>query len=186
VREFVRETDAFVACVGMEALDRQACERLRDLLPQRAPLFVSDEYDMYKLVSVLRHATLLLSSRFHAIVSTLPAGVPAVGLTMDERIANLLQDSGHPELLLRVTDDELSSRLVAALRDAYRRREQVQLDNRRFVPSQLRMLAQMGMDFEDELLRVYPSYPRRQVPRTMENYLPALSPQLKQLLENHT
>jgi polysaccharide pyruvyl transferase WcaK-like protein len=186
VREFVRETDAFVACVGMEALDRQPCERLRDLLPQRAPLFVSDEYDMYKLVSVLRHATLLLSSRFHAIVSTLPAGVPAVGLTMDERIANLLQDSGHPELLLRVTDDELSGRLVAALRDAYRRREQLQLDNRRFVPSQLRMLAQMGMDFEDELLRVYPSYPRRQVPRTMENYLPPLSPQLTRLLENHT
>jgi len=186
VREFVRETDAFVACVGMEALDRQACERLSELLPQRAPLFVSDEYDMYKLVSVLRHATLLLSSRFHAIVSTLPAGVPAVGLTMDERIANLLQDSGHPELLLRVSDDDLTSRLVVALRDAYRRREQVQLDNRRFVPSQLRMLAQMGMDFEDELLRVYPNYPRREVPRTMENYLPSLSPQLQQLLENHT
>jgi hypothetical protein len=105
---------------------------------------------------------------------------------MDERIANLLTDTGHTELLLRVSDADLKERLIATLRDAYRRREQLQRDNRRFVPTQLRMLAQMGMDFEDELLRVYPNFPRRQVPRTMENYLPALSPQLHQLLESHT
>jgi polysaccharide pyruvyl transferase WcaK-like protein len=186
VREFVKETDAFVACVGMEALDRKTCERFASLLPHGAPLFVSDEYDMYQLVSILRHATLLVSSRFHAIVSTLPAGVPAVGVTMDERIANLLQDAGHPELLLKVNDGELSARLLAAMHSAFTRREQLRHDNRRFVPSQLKLLARMGMDFEDELMRVYPAFPRRDVPRTLENYLPALSPQLQQLMEAHT
>jgi polysaccharide pyruvyl transferase WcaK-like protein len=140
---------------------------------------------MYQLISILRHASLLLSSRFHAIVSTLPAGVPAVGVTMDERIANFLQDTGHPELLLRVNEADLGERLVDELRAAYRRREQLRNDNRRFVPSQRRLLAQMGMDFEDELLRVYPDYPRRQVPRTTENYLPPLSPHLRQLLESY-
>jgi polysaccharide pyruvyl transferase WcaK-like protein len=184
-REFARETDAFVVCVGMEALDRQPCEQLSALLPQRAPIFCSDEYDMYKLVSVLRHAHLLLSSRFHAIVSTLPAGVPAVGVTMDERIGNLLQDTGHPELLAHVNDADLQPRVVELLRDAYRRREQIRQDNRRFVPSQLQLMAQMGMDFEDELLRVYPEFPRREAPRTMENYLPPLSPHLRHLLESY-
>jgi polysaccharide pyruvyl transferase WcaK-like protein len=186
VRELVHETDAFVACVGMEALDRDACERLSELLNRRVPCFVSDEHDMYQLVSILRHADLLLSSRFHAIVSTLPAGVPAVGVTMDERIANLLNDAGHPELLLKVDDVDLAPRLVDTLRDAYARREQLRRDNRRFVPSQLRLLAQMGMDFEDELMRVYPSFPKREVPRSVENYLPPLSPQLQQLMEEHT
>lgn len=186
VRTFVSETDAFVVCVGMEKLDRVACERLSELLPQRVPCFNSEDYDMYKLVSVLRHASLLLSSRFHAIVSTLPAGVPAVGVTMDERITNLLQDTGHTELLLRVSDPDLAERTTLALRDAYRRREQLQRDNRRFVPGQLKLMAQMGMDLEDEVLRVYPDFPRRQVPRTIENYLPQLSPRLYQLLEHHT
>lgn len=185
VREFGRETDAFVVCVGMEKLDKIACERLSELLPQRVPIFASDSYDMYKLVSVLRHATLLLSSRFHAMVSSLPAGVPAVGVTMDERITNLLHDSGHTELLLRVTDTDLGERALLAMRDAFKRREQLQHDNRRFVPGQLKLMAQMGMDFEDELLRVYPDFPRRQVPRTVENYLPSLSPRLHQLLESH-
>jgi polysaccharide pyruvyl transferase WcaK-like protein len=183
VRELVKETDAFVACVGMEALDRHACERLSELLNGRVPCFVSDEHDMYRLVSILRHADLLLSSRFHAIVTTLPAGVPAVGVTIDERIANLLNDTGHPELLLRVDEPDLAERLIEKLRDAFARREELRRDNRRVVPSQLRMLAQMGMDFEDELLRVYPNFPKRDVPRTFENYLPPLSPNLHKLLE---
>lgn len=183
VRELARQTDAFVACVGMEALDRDACERLSQLLGGRVPLFVSDEHDMYQLVSILRHATLLLSSRFHAIVSTLPAGVPAVGVTMDERIANLLTGVGHKELLLRVDDADLTPRLIDTLRDAYRRREQLRENSLRYMPSQLALLAQMGMDFEDELLRVYPQFPKREVARTMENYLPPLSPNLTGLLE---
>jgi polysaccharide pyruvyl transferase WcaK-like protein len=186
VREFAAETDAFVVCVGMEALDRQACELLAQRLPRGAPLFVSDQHDMYDLVSILRHATLLVSSRFHAMVSTLPTGVPAVGVSMDERIANLLHDTGHKELLLRVGDPELAPRLLDAMRSAYTRREQLQHDNRRFVPGQLRMLARMGMDFEDELMRVYPQFPRRNVARTTENYLPKLSRQLCNLMETHT
>lgn len=185
VREFVKETDAFVVCVGMEALDRDACERLAAMLPSTSPVFVSDEHDMYRLVSILRHAQLLVSSRFHAIVSTLPAGVPAVGVTMDERIANLLQDAGHPELLLKVNDGDLATRLFDTMRSAYARREQLRQDNRRFVPSQLKLLAQMGMDFEDEVLRVYPNFPKRNVPRTTENYLPKLSPSLQLLMETY-
>jgi len=186
VRAFARQTDAFVAVVGMEALDREACERLRAQLSGRSALFVSDEHDMFELVSILRHADLLLSSRFHAIVSTLPAGVPAVGVTMDERIANLMQDSGHPELLLSVDAEELGTRVFDALQDAFARREQLREDHLRFVPSQLQLLAQMGMDFEDELLSVYPEFPRRDVPRSLEHYLPPLSAQLSQLLEHYT
>jgi polysaccharide pyruvyl transferase WcaK-like protein len=185
VREFVKETDAFVVCVGMEALDRNACQELAGRLPSGAPLFVSDEHDMYTLVSVLRQASLLVSSRFHAMVASMPAGVPAVGVTMDERIQNLLYDSGHKELLLRVSDSDLGSRLVEAMRSAYAQRETLRHDNRKFVPGQLLKLAQMGMDFEDEVARVYPDFPRRNVPRSPEHYLPTLSPFLVQLMEAH-
>ncbi|HEX4353533.1 MAG TPA: polysaccharide pyruvyl transferase family protein [Polyangiales bacterium] len=185
VREFVKDTDAFVACVGMEALDRNACEELAQRLPFSAPLFISDQHDMYTLVSILRQAHLLVSSRFHAMVSSMPGGVPAVGVTMDERIQNLLQDSGHTELLLRVSDTDLPTRLIDTMRVAWRERDRLRHDNRRFVPSQLEKLAQMGMDFEDELMRVYPEFPRRNVTRTVENYLPKLSPNLIGLMEAH-
>jgi polysaccharide pyruvyl transferase WcaK-like protein len=184
-REFVSQTDAFLVCVGMEALDRMACEELMTRLPKPAPMLISDEHDMYTLVSVLRHASLLVTSRYHAMVTSMPAGVPSVGVTMDERISNLLRDRGHPQLLLRVDEPGLGERLLSAMRLAYGERERLRAEIRAFVPGQLRVLGQMGMDFEAELLRIYPNFPRRDVPRTPEHYLPQLSPELLSLLEAH-
>jgi polysaccharide pyruvyl transferase WcaK-like protein len=184
-REFVSQTDAFLVCVGMEMLDRSACEDLIARLPKAAPCFVSDEHDMYTLVSVLRHASLLVASRYHAMVTSMPAGVAQVGVTMDERISNLLQDRGHSELLLRVDEPGLGDRLIHAMRLAYAERERLYTQTRAFVPGQLQKLGQMGIDFEAELLRLYPSFPRREVPRTPEHYLPRLAPELVALMEAH-
>ena len=45
---------------------------------------------------------------------------------------------------------------------------------------------EMGIEFEAELMRVYPSFPRRNVPRTPEHYLPRMSPDLMSLMEAHS
>jgi hypothetical protein len=44
-------------------------------------------------------------------------------------------------------------------------------------------MGQMGIDFVDEVARVYPEMPRRAVPRDPFRHLPALSPELDRLLE---
>jgi polysaccharide pyruvyl transferase WcaK-like protein len=182
---FARETGAFVVCVGMEQLDRRACEAVASRLPHGAPVFVSDEHDMYTLVSILRHASLLVSSRYHAMVTSMAAGVPSVGVTMDERIHNLQHDRGHSDLLLRVDDDKLGERLIPVLRRAFAERERIRADVQRFVPRQILKLGQMGIELEHEVLRVYPDFPRRQVPRSPEHYIPSLSPALSRLMEVH-
>jgi len=115
VRRVALARGAFVILVGMEALDRRACEALAPRLGRPAPLFISDEHDMFTLVSVIRQASALVSSRYHAIVTTMPAGVPSAGVTMDERIRNLMADRGQPELSLEVDDPDLAARLEATL-----------------------------------------------------------------------
>jgi polysaccharide pyruvyl transferase WcaK-like protein len=186
VSSFVEETGAFAVCVGMEQLDRRACEDLARRLPAGAPLLVSDEHDMYTLVSVLRHASLLVSSRYHAVVTSMPGGVPSIGVTMDERIHNLLHERNHRELLFRVDDEGLAPRLLDAMRYAYAERERVRDEILRFVPGQILKMGQMGIDLEDEVLRVYPDFPRRDVPRVPEHYLPALSRTTLALMESFT
>jgi polysaccharide pyruvyl transferase WcaK-like protein len=189
VHAFAKERGMFVAAVGSEALDRGACEALaRDLGARgtHASVLVSDELDMYELVSVLRNATLMLSSRFHAMVTSMPAGVPSMGVTMDERITNLMEDRGHNALLLRVEDDDLGMRVLDGLRLLERDAARVRADTLRFVPSQLRRMGQMGIDFVDEVQRVYPELPRRDVPRDPLRYLPPLSPELQRLLEAYS
>jgi len=188
VHAFAKERGMFVAAVGTEELDRRACEALASDLHERgtrAPVLVSDDLDMYELVSVLRNANLMLSSRFHAMVTSMPAGVPSMGVTMDERITNLLEDRGHAELLLRVEDHNLGARVLDGLRVLDREAERFREESLRFVPKQLVRMGQMGIDFVDEVARVYPEMSRRDVPRDPYRHLPPFSPELNRLLETY-
>lgn len=183
VREFVKEKKVFPILVGMERLDRRACENLAELLPGKAPLFVSDDYDMYDLVSVLRNASFMVSSRFHAVVTSMPAQVPSAGVTMDERIRNLMNDRGHPDLFLEVDDPDLKDRILQILRRLDRDSDRIANEIGKAIPKQLQLMGQMGIDFEDEVRRVYPDFPFKVRKKTWENYLPSLSKDLKKLLE---
>jgi hypothetical protein len=41
----------------------------------------------------------------------------------------------------------------------------------------------MGIDFADEVSRVYPNFPKRDLPRTWEAHLPPFSRELARILE---
>src|ERR1700747_3862885 len=105
----------FPVMIGMEMLDRDACERVAEKFGG-APIFSSEKYDMYQLVSILRSADRILSSRYHAIVTSMPAGIPSAGGTMDEGIRNLMRERGHEHLLMRVDEPDLADKIIAALR----------------------------------------------------------------------
>jgi polysaccharide pyruvyl transferase WcaK-like protein len=185
VRDFTRDRDVFVIMVGMERLDRDACETLASRLEPEAACFISDDYNMYELVSILRNCAYMVSSRFHAIVTSMPGLVPSGGITMDERIRNLMNDRGHPELFLEVDEDDLGDKVLAMLERLEQNSEQISRDIARVIPEQLALMGQMGIDFMDEVQRVYPGFPRRDLPRTWQAHLPPLSRHLQQLLENH-
>ena len=182
---FVAEHGAFPVLVGSERLDRQACEHMAERLPFRVPLLVSDDLDMYDLVAVLRRSDLVVSSRFHAIVNAMPAGVPSVAVTIDERLANLFEARGHEQYLLRAEDEGLGERLLACMRSAFTERDRLREEILRFLPGQLRGMAQMGMDFEDEVRRVYPDFPVRSGARPVERYLPDLPAHLRAVMERY-
>jgi len=186
VAAITAERSLFVVLVGMEQLDRRACEDLAARLPQAPPLFVSDSFDMYELVALLRSCSALLSSRFHAIVTSMPAGVPSAGVTMDERIYNLLVDRGDEDLLLRVDDDDLGERALGVVRRLLDEGEAMRMRVRAAVPEQLRRMGEMGIALCDEARRVYPDLELPDRPRTWLHHLPPLSPPLERLLEEHT
>jgi polysaccharide pyruvyl transferase WcaK-like protein len=182
-RAFASRYGAFVVLVGMEKLDRRSCEDLAARIPGGAPVIVSDEHDMYSLVSVLRNARYMLSSRFHAVVTSMPGLVASGGVTMDERIRNLMNDRGTPELFLEVDEPDLAAKVVRVLETLAEERERVVDAIARAVPKQLAAMGQMGIDFAAELRRVYPEFPLPRRPATWEAHLPSLAPELTALLE---
>ena len=182
---FQREHDVFIVLAGSEQLDRSACEALNDKLGSKWPIVVSDENDMFEMVSVLRCASLMLSSRYHAIVMTMAAGLPSAGVTMDERIANLMDERGQPQLCMRVDDKDLADRAYRALIELYEKPQQVVDGIERCVVSNLERMGKMGAQLVDHVKQYHPEFPFRPGlggDGDPWNHLPQLSTQLTELV----
>jgi polysaccharide pyruvyl transferase WcaK-like protein len=181
VDDFRRSRGAFPVLVAMERLDADACRRLAARL-HGAPVFTSDEHDMRTLVSVLRACSLIASSRYHAVVTTMPALVPSLGVTMDERLRNLMADRGHEDLCLEADDPELGANLRDGLDVLDRDADAIRPGIGRSVARNLRRMARMGFFLEREVARRFPEFPARRGIVAWREYLPPLSEALQSVL----
>jgi len=68
VAAFRERHNVFPILVAMERLDAHACRSMLEFLPG-TPVFTSDDYDMFQLVSILRACSYMVSSRYHGIVT---------------------------------------------------------------------------------------------------------------------
>jgi polysaccharide pyruvyl transferase WcaK-like protein len=184
VEAFRKRHGVFVILVAMEQLDSRACQALAPRIGG-APIFASDRYNMYELVSVLRACDWMVSSRYHAIVTSMPALVPSAGITMDERIRNLMQERGHDQLLMSVDDPNLEARLLAAMEMLRTDADSIRDAIGRTVVENVKRMARMGVFLERNVHELYPKFPISSGVRSWEDYLPPLSPQLRKLIETH-
>jgi len=92
-------TGKAVALICMEQLDEALAERvLRHMRhSESARVFSARQYDASQMTFLLRGLDLLVTSRFHAAVLSLAAGVPQVAVHHDTRLATLYQDLGLKE-----------------------------------------------------------------------------------------
>lgn len=184
VQAFRRNHSVFPVLIGMEALDRRACEIMSERLGG-LPVFIADQYDMYQLVSILRCCQLLVSSRYHGIVTCMPSLVPSAGITMDERIRNLMRERGHHDLFLEVDDPELETKLVGVMTALIEDAERIKLGIGRTVVRNLKVMARMGVYVEEHVQQRYPDFPVRTGHLSWQDYLPPLSANLQKLVETH-
>jgi len=185
VDAFRKQRKVFVIMVATERLDARPANRIAEELGG-IPVLTSDQYNMYELVSILRCCHMMASSRYHGIVTSMPALVPSAGITMDERIRNLMRERGHQELLTTVDDPDLESKLLAALNVLATEGERISDGIARTVVKNLKMMAQMGVFFEEEVQRRYPEFPTRNGEWSWEDYLPPMNDSLKQLISAYS
>jgi polysaccharide pyruvyl transferase WcaK-like protein len=179
---FLRRHRVFPILVGMERLDADACRKIAEQLPG-TPVFDPDDYDMFELVSILRAGSYMVSSRYHGIVTSMPSLVVSAGVTMDERIRNLMRERGHQHLLLTVDDPELEAKLLEVMEALVREAECIREGIGRTVVRNLKLMARMGTFLENAVHRQYPDFPIRSGVLSWEDYLPPLGENLLQLIE---
>ena len=182
VDAFRKEKNVFVILMATERLDARPALRISERLGG-VPVLTSDEYNMYQVVSILRACHMMVSSRYHGIVTSMPALVPSAGITMDERIRNLMRERGHQDLLMKVDDPDLEPRILAALDKLSREGEMIADGIGRTVVRNLKVMARMGVHFEEEVQKRYPEFPTRQGEWGWEDYLPPMNAGLRGLVE---
>jgi polysaccharide pyruvyl transferase WcaK-like protein len=185
VGAFRKQKKVFVILVATERLDARPCRRISEQLGG-VPVLTSDNHNMWELVGVLRCCHMMVSSRYHGIVTSMPALVPSAGITMDERIRNLMNERGHADLLMNVDDPDLEQKLLTALDKLAREGETVADGIGRTVVKNLKVMARMGVHFEEEVQRRYPDFPTRRGQWSWEDYLPPMNSGLRQLAEAYS
>ena len=180
-RAFLERHRVFPILVAMERLDGVACREIASEI-RGTPVFTSDDYDMFQLVSILRACAYMVSSRYHGIVTSMPAGVVSAGVTMDERIRNLMRERGHQHLLLTVDEPDLGLKLIEVMERLVVEADAIRDGIGRTVVSNLKSMARMGIFLEEEVRKTYPEFPLRQGIFSWEDNLPPLSQDLKKLV----
>jgi len=183
-KAFLQRHKVFPILVAMERLDAVACRAIEKEIPGM-PIFTSDDYDMFELVSILRACTYMVSSRYHGIVTCMPAGVVSAGVTMDERIRNLMRERGHQHLLLNVDDLDLGPKLLEVMEKLVVEADAIRDSIGRTVVSNLKAMSRMAIFFEDELRKTYPEFPLRKGVLSWEENLPPFSDNLRKLVEEY-
>jgi polysaccharide pyruvyl transferase WcaK-like protein len=184
VDAFRKRRNVFVVLVATERLDARPGKRISEKLGG-VPVLTSDDYNIYELVSILRACHMMVSSRYHGIVTSMPGLVPSAGITMDERIRNLMKERGHDQLLMNVDDPDLEAKLLVVMDTLCREREAIAAAIGRTVVRNLKVMARMGVYFEEEVQRRYPDFPIRKGEWSWQDYLPPMSEHLHQLVESY-
>lgn len=183
-KAFTAKHRVFPILVAMERLDAVACRAMAEAMPG-TPVLTSDDYDMFELVSILRECTYMVSSRYHGIVTCMPAGVVSAGVTMDERIRNLMRERGHQHLMLTVDDPELGPKLAEVMERLVEEADEIRESIGRTVVTNLKGMARMATFLESEMRRIYPEFPLRKGVLSWEDNLPPLNENLRRLVEEY-
>jgi polysaccharide pyruvyl transferase WcaK-like protein len=181
---FLKRHKVFPILVAMERLDTVACTAIEKEIPG-TPVFTSDDFDMFELVSILRACKYMVSSRYHGIVTSMPAHVVSAGVTMDERIRNLMRERGHQHLVLAVDDPDLGPKLLEIMEKLVVEADDIREAIGRTVVSNLRAMSRMAGFFEDEVRKNYPEFPLRTGVLSWEDNLPPFSDDLRRLVEEY-
>jgi polysaccharide pyruvyl transferase WcaK-like protein len=183
-KAFLQRHRVFPILVAMERLDAVACRAIEKEIPGM-PIFTSADYDMFQLVSILRACTYMVSSRYHGIVTSMPAGVVSAGVTMDERIRNLMRERKHQHLLLNVDDPDLGPKLAEVMERLIAEADAIRESIGRTVVTNLKGMARMAAFLDEEVRKTYPEFPLRKGVLSWEDNLPPLSPELLTLVERY-
>jgi polysaccharide pyruvyl transferase WcaK-like protein len=100
--EIVEKYNKDIALLSMEGLDTVFTTKIQQHMKHadRTKVFSSTQYNALQMTSILRNLDLLITSRYHAGVLSLPSQVPQTAIGHDLRIKDFYTDLEIPDLFV--------------------------------------------------------------------------------------
>jgi polysaccharide pyruvyl transferase WcaK-like protein len=138
-----------VVVIGMEAIDAKVCLKFREILDTPIHIFSSTDHDGYEMKEILNKLSILITSRYHARVLSLDANVPAIAISMDERLENFYSEIGQlDKYYFTVDEKELGVKVSAAMKEMWENREIIKKDLESKKYSYYKKFDEMGSFFD--------------------------------------
>ena len=185
VDKWRKTSGAHVVIIGMDRVDGKVVDAVSEKLSFQHSLFKSPVSSPEEIVSVLRISSMLVSSRFHAIVCSMPAGVPTIGLAYDERVRNILTTSGQERYVIPVEEGASAKVIYQAMEAAWEERSLIATQLKAFSAQQLLAQGEMGRMLASVVQSRYPNLPIKVRSENPADYLPPLSSDLQELLQTY-
>jgi polysaccharide pyruvyl transferase WcaK-like protein len=98
--------------IGMEALDKKSCLDVQSRMKNKSIVLLCQDYVGTQMAALLRQLNLLITTRYHAMVLSMPGRIPFIGLSRDERILGVMHELGlHNDYYLDYKMENLESNL---------------------------------------------------------------------------
>jgi polysaccharide pyruvyl transferase WcaK-like protein len=137
----------------MEPMDDMAVSDLRGLSNANNIVISAKDYNGIQLTALLRRLALLITSRYHAHVLSLPAGVPCVGVSKDNRLTDIFSQNGLAKYCVSTHDENIHFKLPQICKRALKNRIHIQTKLLDKLPIYQQLLSNMGLELKDKILK---------------------------------
>jgi polysaccharide pyruvyl transferase WcaK-like protein len=171
--------------IAMEALDEVSCKDVAAMMKQKPIIISCNEYVGVEIAPVLRNLTALITTRYHAMVLSMPGLIPFIGLSRDERIRGVMTETGlYDDYYADYSRDDLKEalyRMVSRLLESPEERQRVKKIIQEWLPYYFAQMAHLGMDIRKMIREKFPELKIREVDEADPLQLcPYIPPELRE------
>jgi polysaccharide pyruvyl transferase WcaK-like protein len=151
------ELDANIEFFAMERVNAEPCRDVMNMMIRPAVLFDADRYNGSELTALLRGLKFLVTSEYHAMLLSMGAEVPFIGLGHDERIESVMGELGLKEdYFIHYREDEILKKLKAMSVKLLENEDSVRSSIIDALPSYHKRLLENGEHFAELVNKRFP------------------------------
>ena len=176
VNRFKKDNDVHVVIIGMDWTDLDACQDLQSRIEGNPYIFSSRFYEGHQMTAALHALSMLITSRYHARVLSMTGGVPAIAVSLDERLYNIYNECCQlDDYYLKTDEPDLGAKLLPMMEKLWANRKAISADTMAQVPRYLRQMSDMGKFFRSYVAEKFDGIELADEPGDWLGYLPDLT-----------